>query len=67
MLTNMTSKSFMAYHPAFLLLAAPVVAHFIFNVSPSVELMISIAIAVIAAVTFAFRMTIVAIQFYDHT
>ena len=34
MLANMTAKSFMAYHPAFLLLAAPLIAHFLFKVSP---------------------------------
>ena len=65
MLNNMSAKPFMAYHPAFLLLAAPLIAYFGVGVSAKVEFAISIAVTVIAAALFAYRQAIVAIQFYD--
>lgn len=67
MLTNMSARSFNAYHPAFLLLAAPLIGHFGFKCSAEVELAISIAVTFIAAGVFVVRQAIIAVQFYDHT
>ena len=63
----MACKEFMPIHPGFGLLALPPIVHFVFGVSDGLEVFVSGLCVVIGLGIFAYRMTLVAIQFLDFT